>query len=247
VPSVRPAAASLRVQPLRVALLGSFELRADGKPVRLPMSAQRLVAFLGLHERPARRPYVAGVLWPETTDERAFANLRSAVWRVRHPAPGLVDVRGQRLALGPSVELDIREAITLAHSLLVEEGVPDRLDTARFGADLLPDWYDDWVVAERERYTQLRLHALERVAELSLDAGRLGVALEATLAALAGDPLRESAHRLLIRIHLAEGNAAEALRHYGSCRRLFHDRVGVAPSAHLDALVRGLVEGELAV
>jgi DNA-binding SARP family transcriptional activator len=245
VPRVRPA--SLRAQPLRVTLLGSFELRSGGKPVRLPMSAQRLVAFLALHERPARRPFVAGVLWPETTDERAFANLRSVLWRVRGPAPALVDVKGQRLALGPTVEIDVREAIALAHRLLVEEGVPGQLEAGFFAAELLPDWYDDWVVAERDRYTQLRLHALERVAELSLDAGRLGVALEATLAALAGDPLRESAHRLLIQIHLAEGNAAEALRQYRSARQLFRERLGVAPSAQLDALVGGLVEGEVAV
>ena len=244
-PKVRSVPATAPAKRFRLSLLGSFELRDGGELVRLPMSAQRLVAFLGLHERPARRPYVAGVLWPETTDERAFANLRSALWRTRRPAPGLVDSRGQRLALGAAVELDLRETTSLAHSLVVGNDAPDHVEPASLAAELLPDWYDDWVVSERERYGQLRLHALERVAELALDACRLGEALEATLTALAGDPLRESAHRLLIRIHLEEGNAGEALRHYRSCRRLFRERLGVAPSARLDELVRDIV-GEVA-
>src|SRR5207244_1635527 len=56
---------------IRLTLLNAFALECDGTPVALPMSAQRLLAFLALHPRPLLRPFVAGTLWPETTDERA--------------------------------------------------------------------------------------------------------------------------------------------------------------------------------
>ena len=60
--------------------------------------------------------------------------------------------------------------------------------------DVLPDWYDDWIDTERERF-QIRLHALERLCERLTVERRFGEALQAGLAALRTEPLRESAHR----------------------------------------------------
>jgi DNA-binding SARP family transcriptional activator len=48
--------------------------------------------------------------------------------------------------------------------------------------------------------------------------------------------LRESAHRALIRVHLAEGNRFEAQRQYDLCRRLLRDRLDIEPSPQLEAL-----------
>ena len=107
----------------------------------------------------------------------------------------------------------------------------------------MPGWYDDWVIIERERLRQLHLHALESVAEQLAAQGRNAAALEAALRAVASDPLRESAHRLVIRIHLAEGNAAEALRQYELCRRMLHKELGIAPSAALRDLLTSVASG----
>ena len=63
--------------------------------------------------------------------------------------------------------------------------------------ELLPDWYDDWVLLEAENWRQLRLHALEVLAGLLTAAGRYGDAAAAALAAVRADPLRESAHAAL--------------------------------------------------
>jgi DNA-binding SARP family transcriptional activator len=64
--------------------------------------------------------------------------------------------------------------------------------------------------------------------------------MEVGLASIAGEPLRESAHRAVIRIHLAEGNKAEAFRQYRLYRTLLHDQLGLSPSAQMEELVRGL-------
>ena len=106
--------------------------------------------------------------------------------------------------------------------------------------ELLPDWSDEWVLVDRERYHQLRLHALERLCQQLAASGRYGLAVEACLAALAAEPLRESAQRQLIEVYLSEGNRAEALRQYATYQRVIREEVGVEPSREITDLVRPL-------
>ena len=223
-----------------LSLLGAFELRCDGDRVSLPMSAQRLLAFVALHERPLLRVYVAGTLWMDVSDERAGASLRSALWRLNRPGHRLVEATTTHLRLSPELDVDLRRATALAQRLLDGAASDDELDSAdgALRGELLPDWYDDWLLFERERFRQLSLHALEALAEQLAADGRPGRALAAALSAVRSEPLRESAHRALIRVHLAEGNRGEALRQYELCRRLLRDRLGVDPSPQLDALLR---------
>jgi DNA-binding SARP family transcriptional activator len=220
-------------------LLGSFELVCNREVAKLPMSAQRLLVFLALQNRPVLRPYVAGMLWLDTSDDRAAANLRAALWRTNRLSRPLVESAGSSIQLAPDVRIDVRERTELAYRLL-DDGVDveDRdLDESQFVSDLLPDWYEDWLVVERERFRQLRLHVLETICERLTAGGRFARALEAALAAVAGEPLRESAHRALMKVHLAEGNRAEALRQYDFYRRLLADQVGLVPSRKMVELL----------
>lgn len=222
-----------------LSLLNAFELRCDGECVNLPRSAQRLLAFVALHEHPLQRVYVAGTLWIEASDERAGASLRSSLWRLNRPGHLLVEATGTHLALAPDVDVDLRHAFALARRLLDGSADPADLgggETALSG-ELLPDWYDDWLLFERERFRQVSLHALEALAERLVRAGDVARALEAALSAVRAEPLRESAHRVLISVHLAEGNRGEALRQYELCRRLLRERLGVEPSERLDELL----------
>jgi DNA-binding SARP family transcriptional activator len=201
------------------------------------MSSQRVIAFLALHRRPLRRVYVAGSLWPETSDGRAAASLRSALWRIKRPS-GLIEASGEQLRLHPAVQVDVFEVEALARRELRGE-VDDEVevDPYMFVADLLPDWYDDWLLIERERFRQLRLCALDALCERFTRASRFSSALEAGLLSVAGEPLRESAHSALVRAHLTQGNLGEALRQYRLCRRLFLERLGVEPTERLTELV----------
>jgi DNA-binding SARP family transcriptional activator len=230
---------------VRVALLDAFAVTCDGAPVQLPLSVQRLVAFVALHRHPVLRPYVAGSLWPDTSDERAFASLRSVLWRLHRTGLGVIEAVDQQLRLGADVEVDLRAAETLARRALDDdraEGLD--LDPSLLARDLLPDWYDDWVLIEREFFRQFRLRALDASCERLIRAGRLREALEAGLSSVAGEPLRESAHRALIRVHLAEGNAGEAIRQYRFCRRLLRERLGIEPSDRTKELIREVDDSE---
>jgi DNA-binding SARP family transcriptional activator len=225
----------------RLLLLGSFSLFQGGRRLDLPYSSQRLLAFLGLRGSPLLRARIAGTLWPDTHETRAHASLRSALWRANRCGCDVVVAFGARLALAPHVDVDVRAIETLAHNLITATlPLPEEatLVVDELSADLLPDWYEDWLELERDRLDHLRLHALETLTDALLGAGRIEEAGEAALAGVAIDPLRESAHRALIRVHLAEGNVAVALRQYETFQRLSRERLGLAPSERMDELIR---------
>jgi DNA-binding SARP family transcriptional activator len=232
----------------QVALLEGFELRLGGQVVDLPLGAQRLIAFLALHDRPLQRSFVANSLWLDSSEERAGANLRSALWRLHRSSRPVVDVRGTQIRLRADVAVDLREATGRARRLLDANAPTDfdePFEIATMG-DLLPDWYEDWILVERERFRQLRLHALETLCERLSGASRHAQAVEAGLGAVAGEPLRESAHRALIAAYLAEGNAGEAIRQYRMCERLLRDELGIEPSPLIRQLVDPLLAPQLA-
>ncbi|HEY7690761.1 MAG TPA: BTAD domain-containing putative transcriptional regulator [Gaiellaceae bacterium] len=222
-------------------LLGGFDLSCAGRPVALQWSAQRLLVFVALHEQPLLRPYVAGSLWLESSEERANANLRSALWRLHRCGHALMECAGQRLALGSDVVVDLRESEKVAQRVLAGSSDDDLdVEPVALHGDLLPGWYDDWIIFERERYRQLRLRALDRLCERLTAADRLDEALEAGLAAVKLEPLRESSHRAVVRAHLADGNVAEAVRQYRICRRVLHDHLGLEPSEQMNSLLEGV-------
>jgi DNA-binding SARP family transcriptional activator len=228
-------------------LLDGFELRCDGTSVRLPMSAQRLVAFLALRSRPALRAQVAGTLWADSPEERAFASLRSALWRVHQTAGQLVDSSHGELRLHPGMRVDFARGSALAHALIVGSPVDDDVPDWRvLLGDLLPDWHDDWLLVEREHYRDLGLQALEALAEQLLRAGRPGQALQVARAAVAREPLRESSHRLVVRSHVACGNWFEAIRQYRFFRHLLRSQLGLFPSGLMEDLVGGLLADDRA-
>jgi DNA-binding SARP family transcriptional activator len=236
----------------RVRLLDGFSLRvgdllSDGTRDDLPRGGQRLVAFLCLSRRPARSA-VAGQLWPDVPEKQAHGSLRSALWRVGAVAPGLVDSTGGALSLSPDVRVDIRELCSWARRARDPRTDLDHLAPfpPALQADLLPGWYDDWVLLERERLRQLRLHALETLAARLAEDGRHAEAVDTAYLAVLTEPLRECAHRTLVRVHLAEGNATEALRAYVRYRDLVRVELGVAPTERFTRQVAGLGKGRRA-
>jgi DNA-binding SARP family transcriptional activator len=223
-------------------LLNGFDLRCEGEPLPVPIPGQRVLAFLALQQGAVLRSYVAGSLWIDSNDEHAAASLRSALWRIRHDGYKIVESTSRLLLLASAVTVDVRNAVDWARRIEDPHAEVERRDiewATSFG-DLLPDWYDDWLVVERERIRQLGLHALELLCRRLTQEQRFGHALDVGLAAVRCEPLRESAHRVVIEVHLAEGNPTEAVRHYALCSRLLHDRLGLDPSERLQELVRPL-------
>jgi DNA-binding SARP family transcriptional activator len=225
---------------VKLGLLQGFRLERDGGSLELPLGIQRLVAFLAVHNRPLLRLFVAGNLWIDSSEEHANANLRTALWRLHRLGFRLVDATRSHLSLAPGVFVDLHDLSRRSRQVLRHEAAPtrDNVDAILGGGDLLPDWYDDWVLVEREQFRQLRLLALETLCRDLAAAGSYATAC------IAAEPLRESAHRALIGAHLSEGNRVEAIRQFRLYEALVLDELGVEPSDAIQRMLEGpLVTG----
>jgi len=228
----RPGTTAVRWE---ISLLGGFTLRRRRAPVDLPLAAQRVVAFLALQRRDVLRGHVAQVLWMDATEDHAAGNLRTALWRIKQRGGELVSARHCHLSIARDAVVDLHEA-----ERLLTSRDPPRLSahmTNELANDVLPDWSDDWIYMCRERFRQLRLRGLEALSRQLSAEGAHGDAIDAAEAAVAAEPLRETAHRVLMEAHLAEGNVSEAVREYRTYRLLLADELGIAPSPGLGELV----------
>lgn len=206
--------------------------------MELPVDSQRLIAFLAIRRGRLRRSQVAGSLWLDCTQDQAFSNLRTALWRLRRTTKAVVHADAKTVALEDRIEVDVDAVDTAATRLCSKVVVAaDAWDWRLFAKELLPGWCDEWAVVERERVRQLSLHALEAMSERMLSEGLWGSAIQAALAAVNLDPLRESSRRCLISIHLAEGNRSEAIRAYDEYADLLRREIGIDPSPKLVELM----------
>jgi DNA-binding SARP family transcriptional activator len=210
------------------------------RTVDLPEGSKRLLAFVALRGGQVDRQYAAGTLWPSGSDVRAAGNLRSALWRLNGDRLSLLAGDRHTLVLRQDMLVDVRLITEWSSRLVagtateVDMGVPPLAIDA---FELLPGWVDDWVLVERECLRQRILHALEALSRSHSRARHHAQAIDAAIAAVAVEPLRESAQRTLIEAHLAECNRVEARRCYEAYRELAHRELGVEPSADLRALV----------
>jgi SARP family transcriptional regulator, regulator of embCAB operon len=226
---------------LRLSVLGGFSLRAADRSVRLPGTAQRLLAFVALERRPMPRDRVAFTLWPNGTEAHAHGSLRTAIFELRRPGYDLLRLTDGEAQLAPGLAVDLDDMLSLV-DLIRAGGVHDALEAAGrdlLEADLLPGWYDDWVIARQERHRELRIQTLEHLCRAHLDAGQYADAVSTGSAAVRADPTRDSSTRLTIAAYLATDNVAQAVAQY---RRL-EDRLrelGLVPSPRTTALITSI-------
>jgi DNA-binding SARP family transcriptional activator len=189
------------------------------------------------------RNQLAGTLWPDSSDDHAMSSLRAAVWNTRRAAGDVLLAQQHTLALATHLTVDVTQLVGLATGVASAPGdhdsaqVVETLETA----DLLPGWYDDWVLFERERVDHVRFHALDVLARARLRAGQPHEAVVAARSALRIEPLHEGANALLVRAYLAAGGTVEAVRHYHDYRRRLQRELGIRPSPQLTELIGPLL------
>jgi DNA-binding SARP family transcriptional activator len=224
-----------------VLLFGGPYVMLDGGRLEVPEGSKRLLAFLALSSGRVDRRHVAGSLWPAGNDERAAGNLRSALWRVKGAGIHIIESDKCSVMLRPGTLVDVSVLCEWAGRLVDGSATETDLCAVNWrtdAMDLLPGWYDDWVIFERERVRQKLLHALEALSRRLHEVGRYAEAVEVAISAVSADPLRESANQVLVEAHLAEGNLVEGRRAYERYRDIVRRELGVEPGEQLTGLVR---------
>jgi len=223
-----------------VHLLGGPFVSYRGRCMEVPEGSKRLLVFVALHRGRVERRYAAGALWPVGDDIRAAGNLRSALWRLNGIGIRLLNIDKHGLAMCDDVLVDLHMVRAWATRLIQGSASGEDLEIIPSGVDaidLLPGWYDDWALIERERVRQRLLHALEALSRQLAQTGRCAEAVDAAMVAITAEPLRESAQRVLIEAHLAEGNWIEGRRSFEAYKDLLDRELGIQPDPELASMV----------
>jgi DNA-binding SARP family transcriptional activator len=229
---MREGAANMASAMRRVATIGRLGVQPREN---LSLPGRRLIAYLAVRGRPVARSVASAQLWPDLPEETGRANLRRSLWQLPR---GWVETLGDELVL--EAESDLAQAQAAAGRALGGEPLTFP-DIVLLSGDVLPGWYEEWVVPAQEAFRLLRVQALETACRTMTSTGRHALAIQAGAAALAAEPLRESAAEALIDAHLAERNRYEAVQCYLSLAQRLRDELGVAPDPLLAERVAGLV------
>lgn len=221
-------------------LFGGPFVTAGGTRLCVPEGGKRLLAFIALHCGAVERRYAAGTLWPFGDDRRAAGNLRSALWRLKSSPVTLVSADKSWMSLSAEVVVDVDVVNEWAGRLIQGSACEGDLVLGPLGLDaldLLPGWYDDWVLIERERMRERLMHTLEALSSALVRSGRFAEAIEAAMLVVSSEPLRESAQRVLIEAHIAEGNWIEGRRRFDTYNRLLWRELRAEPDPKLSGLL----------
>jgi ABC-type oligopeptide transport system substrate-binding subunit/DNA-binding SARP family transcriptional activator len=240
---------------LQVRLLGQYEIHLGDQAVFMPSrSAQSLLAYLLLTPNTShRRERLAGLFWPDASESNARSNLRHALWRVRK-------------ALGSgATERIICDDLAIKYAPLTD----DQIDVLSFRAcpevnasrdellnallvydgDLLPGFYENWVVLERERLQAEFERKLARLLDLLLAESNWNEALEWGERWIAFGGIPEPAYRALMLAHAGLGNLSAAISQYQRCVEALEKELGIGPSVQThqiyDQIRNGILQPQI--
>jgi DNA-binding SARP family transcriptional activator len=182
---------------LEIRLLGRFELKLEGELVEITSRPVRNLLSYLLLTRGTKHPRdkLAGVLWPDSSEQSARKNLRQALWRLRKAVgDSCLQIDSQSIGFFPTTQLWLDLAVLeqetdqdLVKAVLVYEG------------ELLPGYYEEWVLLERDRLQAVFERNVGKLIEKYLDEARWVEVLEWAERWIAQGLAPESAYRALMK------------------------------------------------
>lgn len=235
---------------LQIQLLGQFDVRSDGKRVVIPSRAgQSLFAFLVLNAGVEhRRERLAGLFWSESSDENARKYLRQELWRIRKALSFPLSGDGD-LIVADELAVSLNPSLTFRLDVAELEKPADNLETlisnlSHYRGELLPGFYDDWVVLERERLHSRFEQQMQQLLQRLLQDRRWTTALEWGDKWIALGQTPEPAYRALMVAYAALGNRAQVVMTYERCQKALEKDLGVDPSDETRGLYEQIMRGE---
>jgi DNA-binding SARP family transcriptional activator len=251
----------VEAQPLRIYLAGGIALGGSngttvGERDFAGRQARRLFVRLAAVHEPVASADIADDLWGPEWPAAWQVALRSLVSKLRatlggvDAADAMTSANGTYafvLPAGAWLDLEAAgEAIHRAEAALAT-GDHTRAAAAALVArsiasrPLMAGEEGDWLDLVRSRLAEVRLRALECLGEVWITRGDPALAARDAAEAIRVDPFRESAHRLLIRAHIAADDRGAAAHAYEACRRVLGEELGVEPSTETLALARAVL------
>lgn len=227
---------------LEIRLSGKFEVKRDGKPITISSRiAQSLFAYLVISAGTShRREKLAGMFWPDLPEEKARAYLRHEIWRVRKALCGgsttdyvQADNIGISFDSSANYWLDVNPMKQLNGASTIIESADALL---HYRGEVLPGFYDDWVIAEREQVQAIYEQAISRMLKSLEDEERWSEILAWGERWISFSPGAESAYRYLMIAYDSLGDRARVASTYERCKAALLD-LGLEPSQECRALL----------
>ncbi len=245
---------------MRINLFGNLRISLAGRSVTAVSTnrLQSLIAYLILHgDAPQPRERLAFLLWPASIESQARTNLRQLLHHLKRALPAEGNwletthfaVRWRQDATCSIDVVDFQAAIADASSARMEEDRAREMQALTaavhlYEDDLLPGLYDDWITPLREEYRKRISEVLQRLATLFEEQSEYPEAIPYAERLVALDPLSESHHQLLIRLHAANHDRSSALRAYHRCMRILRREMGVEPGPATLELFERILKAE---
>lgn len=231
---------------LEAHLFGSPEFQLNGKILVLPLTRKTvsLLAYLLLHLHSTHsREKLAALFWGDFSDQQARHSLRTSLARLRKEITAELFISDREtVQINPDIFIWVDALQLEEETISASKGETKDLQDAiaLYRGDLLADFYDDWILRERDHYRNLYLDLLLRITQLMRSLSKYARAIEYAERALQYDPANERAHQHLIFCYLANGDRGAALRQYEDCQRILQEELAVEPSPETTALYQWL-------
>ena len=230
----------------------AFRLERDGAAIHLlTHKVESLFAYLALHPEPHAREKLATLFWGDSPNDLARRSLRTALASLRKELGDEVIVADRdivQLNTASGLWVDANEFQQQVGQYLAADS-PNAMsfDSDLYQGELLADFYDDWILAERERLHTLYLDALLRMTQRLREQSEYLHAIEIARRVLAVDIANEQAHQQLMFCHWSLGDPSAALKQFDECQRALHDELGVEPSPDTLALYERIKHAAIAI
>lgn len=231
-------------QPLKIRLFGTLEVVRGDKPlVFSSRSAQALLAYLLLKPGTQhRREKLAAIIWPQASEENSRAYLRNTLWELRKVAGEtffLADKNLVGISSTAHYGLDVDRLTGLKDKQASVAELKEVLELYR--GELLADFYDDWIVTEREHFNRLYVsHYMELLGTLQIE-NRWQEAIEWGEKLIRNAEAPEKAFRLLMNAYAEAGDISNVTSVYQRTIRFLKQHLDIAPSPETEDLYQSLI------
>ena len=232
---------------LRLYLLGTFRIEQAGNLIHLPTrKAESLLAYLVLHPTSHSREKLATLFWGDSSDTAARGSLRKALNFIRsHLGNDIIISDRELIRWNPDYVLycDAIEFAGQASEILSSQNPEvNRINLNLYQDQLLSDFYDEWILEEREHYHQLYIKVLLRAVETLRAQSDYDTAISYARKILVSDPTNEEAHQHLMFCQITLGDRNGALQQYEACKQILQKELGVEPGSETRALYSWIVQ-----
>jgi DNA-binding SARP family transcriptional activator/predicted ATPase len=238
---------------LRIYLLGQFRLQAGDVPFDLPSRpAQSLLAYLVLNAGVAhRREKLSTLLWPDSAEADARGYLRQALWRIRkcfqnagYQAEDYLQINELSVTFNERSDYwsDVGQLLIAGEAFSVD----GQIATVRlFRGELLPGFYDEWVLAERDRLLAAFHGKMNLLLEALVEARRWDEVLQWGEEWIRLGYSPEPAFRALLRAHAGLGDLGMVSATYQRCLKALDRELGLEPSSETQRLFSAILAGDI--